>query len=120
MYRSLGVDIPGDANRQLYFLPQICSLTAEMGQEERLQAIKKLHPGDLLFSPGHVMVYLGTDETGEPYLIQAGSSRYFPGEGDDGALKYYTRRVTVDDFYFYKKPAAKLLDCLTGAGGYLP
>ena len=120
VYRSLGVDIPGDANRQLYFLPQICSLTAEMGQEERLQAVKKLHPGDLLFSPGHVMVYLGTDETGEPYLIQAGSSRYFPGEGDDGALKYYTRRVTVDDFYFYKKPAAKLLDCLTGAGGYLP
>ena len=118
VYRSLGLDIPGDANRQRDFVPARVSFAEGMSRKERLQAVGQLRPGDMLFSPGHAMMYLGTDDRGEPYIIQAGSSRYFPGEGDEGALKYYTRRVTVDDFYFYKRPDKQLIDAIVSASGF--
>ncbi|WP_185753719.1 NlpC/P60 family protein [Selenomonas sp. AB3002] len=119
VYRSLGLDIPGDANRQRDFVPAKVSFAEGMSRKERLQALGQLRPGDMLFSPGHAMMYLGTDDRGEPYIIQAGSSRCFPGEGDEGALKYYTRRVTVDDFYFYKRPDKQLIDAIVSASGFL-
>lgn len=118
VYRSLGLDIPGDANRQRDFVPPRAAFAGFMSREARLQALGQLRPGDMLFSPGHAMMYLGKDDRGEPYIIQAGSSRYFPGEGDEGALKYYTRRVTVDDFYFYKRPDKQLLEAITSASGF--
>ena len=77
----------------------------------------KLHPGDLLFTDGHVMMYLGRDDNGEPYVIHAGSSRWFPGEGEEGGpLKYYTRRVTADGLRWFKGSAKTCLDLIINAG----
>ena len=64
------------------------------------------------------MLYLGRDAGGEPRIIHACSSRWFPGEGEkDGPLKYYTRRVLVDDLYWYKTAKEQLIDNLVAVGG---
>ena len=116
VYRSFGLDIPGDAVEQRTAMPMRKGIK-DLGREGKLTAIGSCHPGDLLFSEGHVMLYLGNDDRGEPHIIHASSSRWFPGEGDEGALKYYTRRVTVDDLWWHKTDNGRCIDGLIAIGG---
>lgn len=116
VYRSFGVDIPGDAVEQRHAMWAAENL-ADLGREGKLAVLAKCRPGDLIFSEGHVMLYLGRDDKGEPYVIHASSSKWFPGEGDDGALKYYTRRVTVDDLWWHSGRNGRCIDGLILAGG---
>ena len=111
-----GVDIPGDAVEQRHAMWAAENL-ADLGREGKLAVLAKCRPGDLIFSEGHVMLYLGQDDKGEPYVIHASSSKWFPGEGDDGALKYYTRRVTVDDLWWHSGRNGRCIDGLILAGG---
>jgi hypothetical protein len=37
-------------------------------EQQRLDALSRIAPGDLLYSPGHVMIFLGFDD-GEPWVI---------------------------------------------------
>lgn len=116
VYRSMGIDLPTDAVEQMLAMPVSLDLE-EMGEKNKFEAITKLHPGDLLFTDGHVMMYLGRDDDGEPYIIHARSSRWFPGEGEEGGpLKYYTRRVTVDDLRWFKGSAKTCLELIINAG----
>ena len=116
VYRSMGIDLPADAVEQMYAMPEVVDLE-KMNAKEKRAAIGKLRPGDLLFTDGHVMMYLGRDDSGEPYVIHAGSSRWFPGEGEEnGPLKYYTRRVTVDNLRWFKSSEKTCLDLIINAG----
>ena len=116
VYRSVGVDFPVDAEEQRLAVPVSLDLE-KMDEKTKFGAITKLHPGDLLFTDGHVMMYLGRDDSGEPYVIHAGSSRWFPGEGEEnGPLKYYTRRVTVDNLRWFKSSEKTCLDLIINAG----
>ena len=116
VYRSVGLDLPVDAEEQRLAMPVSLDLE-NMDDKNKLEAVAKLHPGDLLFTDGHVMMYLGRDDNGEPYVIHAGSSRWFPGEGEEGApLKYYTRRVTVDDLHWFKGSGKTCLELVINAG----
>ena len=72
IYRLAGLVIPRDAGdpqeegaagRKIYF---------EGSREERLRQLQKLAPGDPLYLPGHVMVYLGEFQ-GKHYVIHAGA-----------------------------------------------
>ena len=116
VYRSFGLDIPGDAVEQRTAMLMRKGIE-DLSREGKLAAIGSCHPGDLLFSEGHVMLYLGKDDRGEPHIIHAASSRWFPGEGDEGALKYYTRRVTVDDLWWHKTDNGRCIDGLIAIGG---
>lgn len=82
IYKTMGVLLPRNSwqqgqspvGRNLRFEP-------EMPEPEKIRAVLASEPGDLLYSRGHVMIYLGSLE-GEPYVIHdtAGAGRV----DDDG------------------------------------
>jgi hypothetical protein len=60
IYRSFGVLMPRNTGAQAVSpaLDRV-AFTARDGKTKRLQAVKQLQPGDLVYLPGHVMVTLG-------------------------------------------------------------
>ncbi|MGM0420256.1 MAG: SH3 domain-containing protein [Bacillota bacterium] len=72
IYRQAGMLLPRDAGR-----PQEEGAAGEIiefsgGREERLRQLQAIEPGDPLYLPGHVMVYLGEVDGGN-YVIHAGA-----------------------------------------------
>lgn len=69
VYRSMGVQIPrntGDQSRSpaLHFR----AFTAKDDHAARMKAIAEAQVGDLIYIPGHVMMFLGWND-GQPYVI---------------------------------------------------
>ena len=115
VYRSVGVELPTDSVDQQLAMPWSADMES-MSAEEKLALIKRLHPGDTLYADGHAMMYLGRDDSGMPRIIQAGSSKWFPGEGENGtALKYYVRKVAVEDFFYNGSEHQTALDRIIAA-----
>ena len=112
VYRSVGIELPRDADQQAKAMPRSVSL-AGMNREQRLAIIKKSKPGSLLFSTSHVMIYLGTDDKDEPIVIHAASSYYTFG---DQIAKHYVRKVIVSDLHFMSKDKVEMIDRLTSVG----
>ena len=112
VYRSVGVELPRDADQQSKAMPRSVSLDG-MNREQRLAIIKKSKPGSLLFSKGHVMIYLGNDDKDEPLVIHALSSYYTFGEQ---TAKHYVRKVIVSDLHFTNSNKAEMIDNLTSVG----
>ena len=113
VYRSMGLEIPRDADKQELAMPRQINLT-KLATAERYAQIKKAPPGALIFKPGHVMLYLGEDEEGTPMVIHAASS-YFALQS--GRLeKRYVRRVLVSDLRFLTGSGAETIDSLTSVG----
>ena len=96
IYRSMGIEIPRDADHQAMALPRFISLDA-LGENTRLSDLSAMPPGTLLANDTHVMMYLGQDDSSTPILIQAMSS-YFTFNG--GRQKHYNRRVAVTTALF--------------------
>ena len=90
VYRSMGLIIPRDADRQDACMP-IWAVFNNVDEAERLDIFKRAPVGSLIFKPTHVMVKLGNDDNGTPILIHAASS-YF-----SGGNKFYIRKVVVSD-----------------------
>ncbi|MBQ9376383.1 MAG: C40 family peptidase, partial [Schwartzia sp.] len=115
VYRSVGIELPTDAADQQAAMPWSVGMES-MGTEEKLAFIKTLHPGDTLYAEGHAMMYLGRDDAGTPRIIQSGSSKWFPGEGENGtALKYYVRKVAVETFFYNGSEHKKAIERVIGA-----
>ena len=112
VYRSVGVELPRDADRQAKAMPRSVSLEG-MNREQRLAIIKKAKPGSLLFSAAHVMIYLGTDDKGEPLVIHALSSYYTFGEQ---TAKHYIRKIIVSDLHFTGADKTEMIDRLLSVG----
>lgn len=112
VYRSVGIELPRDADRQAKAMPRSVSLEG-MNREQRLAIIKKSSPGSLLFSAAHVMIYLGTDEKGEPIVIHALSSYFTFGEQ---TAKHYVRKVIVSDLHFTGSDKTEMIDKLISVG----
>ena len=66
--------------------------------------------------PGHVMMYLGNDDNGEPLAIHALSS-YHVVNGDK-LEKHYVRKVLVSDLHFKKKDNIEIIDRITSVGNF--
>lgn len=115
VYRSVGIELPRDADKQEKAMARSISLK-NMTREQRLEILKKSKAGSLLFVPGHVMIYLGTDEKGEPLVIHALSS-YFTFE-DGKTVKHYVRKVLVSDLHFMNKDKVEMIDRLTSIGNF--
>lgn len=106
VYRSMGLEIPRDANRQEGAMP-IFAVFNDVTHEERLDIVRRSPVGALLFKPGHVMLRLGDDDNGTPIIIHAASS-YISGD-----YKIYVRKVLVSDLS-YVGNVNPTIDDLTG------
>ena len=108
VYRSMGIELPRDADRQEAALTKIP--LSGLSRAARDAAIRQAPPGALLFKPGHVMLYLGTDDDGTPLVIHCASSYYEGGE------KIYVRRVLVSDLSYENGSGTATIDGLTSIG----
>lgn len=69
VFKVFGLVLPRNGGEQQN---DAIGLTFDFGKlnlEERVALLKTMLPGDVLFTPGHVMVYLGTSADGEPFMI---------------------------------------------------
>jgi hypothetical protein len=92
VYRSLGVQMPRNTGDQAKS-PELGHrlFTAADGHEARMKAIAQAQVGDLIYIPGHVMMFLGR-VNGEPYVIQdVGGVVYLDAQGN----KQWTRTNEV-------------------------
>ena len=115
VYRSVGIELPRDADKQEKAMARSISLK-NMTREQRLDILKKSKPGSLLFTKGHVMMYLGTDDNGEPLIIHALSS-YYTFENNQ-TVKHYIRKVLVTDLHLMSKDKVEMIDRLTSVGNF--
>ena len=85
VYKSFGIQLPRNSGQQgLSPIGDSIQFTAASSEEEKLKAVKAADVGDLLYSTGHVMLYLGTLED-MPYVIHDLSG--FGWAGDDGEVQ---------------------------------
>lgn len=69
IYKSFGIHMPRNTGQQgSSAFGENTRFTANSTQEEKLQALKKMDIGDLIYVPGHVLMYIGNAE-GQPYVI---------------------------------------------------
>lgn len=115
VYRSVGIELPRDTDKQEKSMARSISLK-NMTRDQRLEILKKTKAGSLLFAPGHVMMYLGTDDNGEPLVIHAASS-YFTFENGQTA-KHYVKKILVSDLHFMNKDKVEMIDRLTSVGNF--
>lgn len=115
VYRSVGIELPRDTSKQEKVMARSISLKG-MAHAQRLELIKKAKPGSLLFAPGHVMMYLGVDDNGEPLIIHSISS-YYTFDNNQTA-KHYVRKVLVSDLHFTNKDKVEMIDRLTSVGNF--
>ena len=111
IYRSMGIEIPRDSNRQEGIMP-IWAVFNDVTLEERFDITRRAPVGSLLFKPGHVMMKLGNDDNGNPIIIHSASS-YFTFN-DEVRQKHYIRKVLVSDLNFMNGKRVKTIDGLTG------
>ena len=93
IYRSMGIEIPRDADRQRMAMPSIGNIYAK-NHDERIEILRKSPTGTLLLKRGHVMLLLGNDDNGTPIVIHAMSSYL------DGAEQVFIRKVLVSDLSY--------------------
>ncbi|GAA5134528.1 SH3 domain-containing protein [Thalassotalea piscium] len=69
IYKTFGVLMPRNSGQQgKANYGNSIDFTTESKKEDKLAAIKQLEVGDLVYIPGHVVMYLGEDN-GQPYVI---------------------------------------------------
>jgi cell wall-associated NlpC family hydrolase len=69
VYRSMGILLPrntGDQQRSTAF--ERIAFDPGLNRQQRLDMLKKLRIGDLVYIPGHVMMVIGSDDRG-PWVI---------------------------------------------------
>ena len=88
VYRSMGIEIPRDANRQLKLMPSVAKFNGE-DFDARIKILQQSPAGSMVFKRGHVLMLLGNDADGSPVAIHAASSYYL----DD--KKIYVSKVLV-------------------------
>ena len=96
VYRSMGIELPRDADQQVKSMPKVVDLSG-MGEADRLAALEACVPGTLLANNTHVMMYLGQDDDGTPIVLQSMSS-WFSFGSDYG--KHYLRKVIASTATF--------------------
>lgn len=85
VYKSFGIQLPRNSGQQgLSPIGDSIQFTAKTSDEEKLNAVLSADIGDLLYSTGHVMLYLGTID-GMPYVIHDLSG--FGWAGEDGRVR---------------------------------
>ena len=113
VYRSMGIEIPRDADQQELAMPQNLKFDG-LATAQRFAKVKEAPVGALLFKPGHVMLYLGQDDKGNPLVIHSASSYFTFDNGKKE--KHYIRKVIISDLHYQNGKAVETIDGLTSAG----
>ncbi len=107
IYRTAGVQLPRDAGDQEHALPNHIKISDHATREQRHELLCQLSAGDLLFMPGHVMMYLGL-LNGEHYMIHDFSGHYENGN------RIPINQIMVTPVTIYAGEAKTYLESLTG------
>lgn len=113
VYKTFGIYMPRNSGQQGESdFGQNTRFTSQNTRQEKLAALKQMDIGDLVYVPGHVLMYIG-DVDGEPYVIHDVSIfRYTDENGDfyEGTLNsvsvtpliplYGTRESTYVDLMY--------------------
>jgi len=85
IYKTFGIQMPRNTGQQgSGDFGENIRFSADSSVDEKLQALKKMDIGDLIYVPGHVLMYIGKVD-GQPYVIHDVS--IFRYTDDNG--KYY-------------------------------
>jgi cell wall-associated NlpC family hydrolase len=69
IYKTFGIQMPRNTGQQgSGDFGENTRFTADSSMETKLEALKKMDIGDLIYVPGHVLMYIG-DVDGQPYVI---------------------------------------------------
>ena len=114
VYNTVGVHLPRNGDEQAAAFPgtNLENLTGK----EKIEVIKTLPPGSLLFTPYHVMLYLG-EKNGRPYMIHAAGS-YGAEDANGDIYKKRIMQVIVSDIYLLGGSGNSLLSQMTKAINY--
>ena len=114
VYNTLGVHLPRNGDEQAAAFTG--TNMEDLNWEERIKVIKALPPGSLLFTPYHVMLYLG-ERNGRPYMLHSIAS--YGAQTDSGNIyKNNVMRVIVSDVYILGGSGNSLLMQMTKAINY--
>ncbi|MGA9573286.1 MAG: SH3 domain-containing protein [Lysobacterales bacterium] len=83
VYKTFGILMPRNTGQQgegTY--GQNTRFTPQSSRQEKLDALKKMEIGDLIYVPGHVLMYIG-DVNGQPYVIHDVSVFRYMDENDE-------------------------------------
>lgn len=114
IYATMGLQLPRNGDEQADALPgtNLKGLT----WQQRDNIIKKMPTGTLLFTPYHVMLYLGL-YNGRPYMIHALGS--YGAKTEDGEIyKDAILQVVVSDLYLLAGSGNSLLMQMTKVNDY--
>ena len=83
VYKTFGIHMPRNTGQQgSGSYGENTRFTQESSREEKLKALESWDVGDLIYVPGHVLMYIG-DVDGEPYVIHDVSVfRYIGANGE--------------------------------------
>ncbi len=114
IYAVMGIDLPrnGDEQADVYKGTVLKGLS----WQQRDQLIKKMPTGTVLFTPNHVMLYLGLYQD-RPYMIHALGS-YGAKAADGSIYKDHIMQVVVSDLYLLGGSGHSLLMQMTKANDY--
>ena len=107
IYRSMGIEIPRDADRQKFCMPIIAEINHQ-SYDERIKILQDSPTGSLLFKPGHVLMLLGNDDKNTPIAIHAASSYYLEDK------KIYVSKVLVSEMSYPNDYGGYSVERLTG------
>ena len=113
VFRTVGIELPRDSDQQEIACPQSLSLKG-LDIAARHQALTAAQPGAILFRSGHVMLYLGQNDLGNPCILHSASSVYTQANGQ--TQKHYIRQVIVSDLNALHHMNNSLLTALTSIG----
>jgi len=114
VYKTVGIQLPRNGDEQANAFPGV-NMT-NMNQEERIQTIKALEPGSLMFTPSHVMLYLG-EKNARPYMIHAAGS-YGEKDAAGNITKKRIMQTIVSDVYLLGGSGTSLLLQMTKVNNY--
>jgi cell wall-associated NlpC family hydrolase len=98
IYRSMGILLPRNTLQQVESpMGQTLRFSGSDGHRQRLAALDDLRPGDLVYSPGHVMIYVGHDN-GRPYVLHDTSSPIRFERDDGGFFEGILNGVSITPF----------------------
>jgi cell wall-associated NlpC family hydrolase len=85
VYRTFGIHLPRNSEQQGNSpIGESIEFAADVSEEDKLRAVMSADVGDLLYSTGHVMLYLGSIDD-MPYVIHDLSG--FGWAGEDGEVQ---------------------------------
>jgi len=114
VYKTMGIEIPRNGDEQENAWPG--TNLKGLNWTSRDNIIKALPTGSLLFTPSHVMIYLGLYKN-RPYMIHALGS-YGAPTSDGGFYKNRIMQVIVSDIYLKGGSGTNLLMQMTKANSY--